>query len=109
MCFISDRTKKDVQRPKPRHSLPGSTLTDESLDTFSSTTTIRQAIYDEWRKEKMKASKAKLAEEKKKEEEEKKKKEKVQTEPLIMVVGRGLCLTSCHGSEPASVIYDKGF
>ena len=77
MCsFISSRAKKDVQRPKPRHSLPGSATTDD-LDMFNSTTTIREAIYNEWRREKMKTAKQQLAEKNKKEEEEKKKKEKV--------------------------------
>ena len=71
------RTKKDVHRPKPRHSLPGSATTEDSQEIFSSTKTIRQAIYDEWRREKMKEKKIQDAEKKKKEEEEAKKKEKV--------------------------------
>ena len=75
-CFISSRSKKDVHRPKPRHSLPGSATTDD-LDTFNSTTTIRQAIYNEWRKEKMKEAKQQQVEKKRKEAEEEKKKEKV--------------------------------
>ena len=74
--FVPSRTKKDMQRPKPRHSLPGSATTDD-LDMFNSTTTIRQAIYNEWRNEKMKMAKQQLAEKKEKEEEEAKKKEKV--------------------------------
>ena len=73
--IIHGRTKKDVQRPKPRHSLPGSATTDD-LDMFNSTTTIRQAIYNEWRNEKMKTAKQQLAEQKKKEEEERKKERK---------------------------------
>jgi hypothetical protein len=70
-----------VLRPKPRHTLPGSrpssTATDYSVDAFNSTTSIRQAIFDEWKKVKTKESVKKTHEQKKKEEEEQKKKEKV--------------------------------
>lgn len=68
-------------RPKPRHSLPGSrpssSATDYSVDAFNSTVSIRQAIFEEWRKAKTKEISKKTQEQKKKEEEEKKKKEKV--------------------------------
>ena len=75
------RTSDKVVRPKPRHSLPGSrptsATTSQDPDAFNSTTTIRQAIFDEWRRARDKEVKQREAEKKKKEEEEKKKKEEV--------------------------------
>ncbi|KAK7011640.1 serine arginine repetitive matrix protein 1, partial [Biomphalaria glabrata] len=68
---------KVQHRPKPRYGLlPGQTepLTERQ---FNSTGDIREAIYDEWYKEHLKAAKEKrkIEEQKKKEEQEKKKKE----------------------------------
>ncbi|KAL4231252.1 hypothetical protein ACF0H5_008833 [Mactra antiquata] len=74
----SAKTQDKVVKPKPRHSLPGSrpSSAGTSEDMFNSTMSIRQTIYEEWRKGKTKEIKEKTQQQKKKEEEEKKKKEK---------------------------------
>lgn len=80
-----DQTVK-LHKPKPRHSLPGtpaSTASETSEHMFEDTKSIRQAIYDEWKKERLKEAKKKLAEQKKKEEEEEKKKKQEKEEKII--------------------------
>lgn len=65
-------------RPKPRYTIPGTPTSQGTLSemSFSDTMSIRQAVYEEWRKEKLKsARKEKKEQELKKQEEEKKKEE----------------------------------
>lgn len=79
ICYYRDQTIK-IHKPKPRHSLPGtpaSIASETSEHMFEDTKSIRQAIYDEWKKERLKEAKKKLAEQKKKEQEEEKKKKEV--------------------------------
>ncbi|XP_069139815.1 microtubule-associated protein 9-like [Argopecten irradians] len=78
--------KRQVHKPKPRHSLPGTPSgSSASLneETFNSTRSIRDAIYAEWRKEKMKSAKQQLTEKKKKEQELEKKKEEEKQEKFL--------------------------
>ncbi|WAR22131.1 MAP9-like protein [Mya arenaria] len=76
----SAKTNEKVVKPKPRHTLPGtrpsSAATSQDSEMFNSTMSIRQTIFEEWRRARDKEIKQKEAEKKKKEEEEKKKKEK---------------------------------
>ncbi|XP_060072537.1 histone-lysine N-methyltransferase, H3 lysine-79 specific-like [Ylistrum balloti] len=80
-----DDGKRQVHKPKPRHSLPGtpSSIGNLTEDSLNSTRSIRDAIYTEWRKEKMKSAKQQLAEKKKKEEETTKQKEEEKQEKFL--------------------------
>ncbi|XP_062592378.1 zinc finger CCCH domain-containing protein 13-like [Saccostrea cucullata] len=72
-------------RPKPRYTIPGTPTSQGTLSemSFNDTMSIRQAVYDEWRREKMKsARKEKKEEEKKKQEEEKKKEDEKKEKKL---------------------------
>ncbi|XP_052773302.1 microtubule-associated protein 9-like isoform X2 [Mya arenaria] len=82
----SAKTNEKVVKPKPRHTLPGtrpsSAATSQDSEMFNSTMSIRQTIFEEWRRARDKEIKQKEAEKKKKEEEEKKKKEKEKLDKL---------------------------
>lgn len=70
------KTTGKVVKPKPRHSLPGTPTPSLTLSetTFNDTKSLRDAIFNEWKKERTKSLIHKTAEEKKKQEEEEKKK-----------------------------------
>ena len=68
-------------KPKPRHSLPGTPASGSvyELDetNLNSTKSIRDAIYAEWKNERERATKEKLATEKKAQKEKEEKERKV--------------------------------
>lgn len=75
--WLINRGEKE-HRPKPRYTIPGTPTSQGTLSemSFNDTMSIRQAVYEEWRKEKLKsARKEKKEQELKKQEEEKKKEE----------------------------------
>jgi len=77
-CFVYFRSTGKIVKPKPRHSLPGTPTPSVTLSEtqFNDTKSLREAIFNEWKKERTKSMIQKKTEEtKKKEEEEKKKKE----------------------------------
>ncbi|XP_021361139.1 histone-lysine N-methyltransferase, H3 lysine-79 specific-like [Mizuhopecten yessoensis] len=78
-------SKRQVHKPKPRHSLPGTPSSNASLTegTLDSTRSIRDAIYAEWKNERLKSAKKQLAEKKKKEEEQEKKKQQEKQEKFL--------------------------
>ncbi|XP_041368972.1 protein maph-9-like isoform X2 [Gigantopelta aegis] len=68
--------KTPKHRPQPRYpTLPGQS-TEQPPQNFEDTVAIRQAIYDQWYRDRMKESKKKALEQKKKEKEEEEKKKK---------------------------------
>ncbi|KAL3863536.1 hypothetical protein ACJMK2_005288 [Sinanodonta woodiana] len=76
----------DIKRPKPRHSLPESEKSSKTnLETaaFNSTMSIRQAIYEEWRREKKKKTLKELEEKRKNEAELEMKKKKEKEDKII--------------------------
>ena len=77
--LISRTTTSKVVKPKPRHSLPGTPTPSLTLSEtqFNDTKTLREAIFNEWKKERTSTLRTKTAEEKKKKEEEEKKKSEV--------------------------------
>ena len=67
-------------KPKPRHSLPGTPTPSLTLSEtqFNDTKSLRDAIFNEWKKDRTKSMIQKKTEERKKKEEEEKKKKQVQ-------------------------------
>lgn len=78
-------TTSKVVKPKPRHSLPGTPTPSLTLSEtqFNDTKSLREAIFNEWKKDRTSTLKAKHAEEKKKKEEEEKKKKEAEQEKRL--------------------------
>ena len=77
-CFRTTEVpaaKLPKHRPKPRYVTPP--VKEPTTQTFNSSTDIRQAVFDEWKKERMEQAKKDLIEKKKKEKLEEEKKKKV--------------------------------
>lgn len=72
-------------RPKPRYTIPGTPTSQGTLSemSFSDTMSIRQAVYEEWRKEKLKSARKEKKEQELKKQEEEKKKEEAKKEKLL--------------------------
>ena len=69
---------KVQHRPKPRYgTLPGQTTKEATMPEFNSTLDIRDAVYEEWYRKRMKAAKEQQKEKQRKEEEEARKKKQV--------------------------------
>ena len=74
---------KVQHRPKPRYGTPPGEVRALSAREFNSTGDIRDAIYEDWYKERIKAAKIKKKEEEKKKKEKEEKEQKV-TSLLIL-------------------------
>lgn len=72
-------------RPKPRYTIPGTPTSQGTLSemSFNDTMSIRQAVYEEWRREKLKSARKEKKEQELKEQEEKKKQEKKKNDKLL--------------------------
>lgn len=72
-------------RPKPRYTIPGTPTSQGTLSemSFNDTMSIRQAVYEEWRKEKLKSARKEKKEQELKKQEEEKKKEEAKKEKLL--------------------------
>jgi hypothetical protein len=83
---LFDRTDKE-HRPKPCYTIPGTPTSQGTLSdmSFNDTKSIRQAVYDEWRREKMKSARKEKAQHEKKKQEDEKKKEEVSLLSIINV------------------------
>ncbi|VDI09853.1 Hypothetical predicted protein [Mytilus galloprovincialis] len=69
-------TSSKIVKPKPRHSLPGTptpSLTLSETD-FNDTKSLREAIFNDWKTQRLNSARQKQSEEKKKKDEEEKKK-----------------------------------
>ena len=80
--YFANRGEKE-HRPKPRYTIPGTPTSQGTLSemSFSDTMSIRQAVYEEWRKEKMKSARREKKEQELKKQEEEKKKEELKRRP----------------------------
>ena len=77
---------KVVSRPKPRYgTLPGEPIKENKVPEYNSTLDIRDAVYEDWYRKRMKASKQAEKEKKKKEEEAAKKKKEVRMCALLII------------------------
>lgn len=72
-------------RPKPRYTIPGTPTSQGTLSemSFNDTMSIRQAVYEEWRREKLKSARKEKKEQELKEQEAKKKEEDEKKNKLL--------------------------